>query len=217
MGRPNPYRHPLGRRCGDPKILPLAILLTLFYALPRPASLRHRLPEGEPVSDVPKAMSDPAVVEWRAALGQSTSAQLRETERERDEALRRAADLEQVRQELAQTKSTLDTFVEDNQRLESDRADLVDASLALKRTLAASQQDLTAMQEQRDEARAELEIAERERDGARAAAEEFWRQRDKARAERDALAKELSAARHQNRILAAENESALRRLNEVTP
>jgi hypothetical protein len=32
MGRPNPYRHPLGRRCGDPKILPLAIL---FYALPR--------------------------------------------------------------------------------------------------------------------------------------------------------------------------------------
>lgn len=33
MARPNPYRHPLGRSCR--KALPLAILLTLFYALPR--------------------------------------------------------------------------------------------------------------------------------------------------------------------------------------
>ena len=28
-------RHPLGRRCGDPRLLPLAVLLTLFYGLPR--------------------------------------------------------------------------------------------------------------------------------------------------------------------------------------
>jgi chromosome segregation ATPase len=111
---------------------------------------------GEEVSDV---STDPAVATWRTAmLGQSTSAQLRETQA----------------------------------------------------ALAASQADLTS-------ALADLEIAERERDGARAAAEEFWRQRDKARAERDALAKELSAAHHENRILTAENESALRRLNEVTP
>ena len=33
MGRPNPYRHPLGRSWR--KLAPLAILLTLFYALPR--------------------------------------------------------------------------------------------------------------------------------------------------------------------------------------
>jgi hypothetical protein len=33
MGRPNPYRHPLGRRCRD--LMPLALLMTLFYALPR--------------------------------------------------------------------------------------------------------------------------------------------------------------------------------------
>lgn len=28
-------RHPLGRRCGDKRILLLALLMTLFYALPR--------------------------------------------------------------------------------------------------------------------------------------------------------------------------------------
>lgn len=33
MGRTNPYRHPLGRRCRD--LMPLAILLTLVYGLPR--------------------------------------------------------------------------------------------------------------------------------------------------------------------------------------
>jgi hypothetical protein len=35
MGRPNPYRHPLGRTCRDPKNLLFAAVLTLFYALPR--------------------------------------------------------------------------------------------------------------------------------------------------------------------------------------
>lgn len=35
MGRPNPYRHPLGRRCGDPRRLLFAVVLLLFYALPR--------------------------------------------------------------------------------------------------------------------------------------------------------------------------------------
>lgn len=27
MGRTNPYRHPLGRRCGDPRTLGLVLLL----------------------------------------------------------------------------------------------------------------------------------------------------------------------------------------------
>jgi len=35
MGRTNPYRHPLGRTCGDKKKLLAAVVLTLFYALPR--------------------------------------------------------------------------------------------------------------------------------------------------------------------------------------
>lgn len=34
MGRTNPYRHPLGRRCGDPKVL-LLVLLMMPYALLR--------------------------------------------------------------------------------------------------------------------------------------------------------------------------------------
>lgn len=33
--RPNPYRHPLGRTCRDPKNILLALLLTLAYGLPR--------------------------------------------------------------------------------------------------------------------------------------------------------------------------------------
>lgn len=33
--RPNPYRHPLGRTCRDPGNLLFALVLTLFYALPR--------------------------------------------------------------------------------------------------------------------------------------------------------------------------------------
>jgi hypothetical protein len=35
MGRPNPYRHPLGRTCRDPKRPLLVVGMTLFYALPR--------------------------------------------------------------------------------------------------------------------------------------------------------------------------------------
>jgi exonuclease VII small subunit len=160
------------------------------------------------VSDV---SSDPAVDQWRTALGQSTSAQLRETQRERDEALRRAADLEQVRQELAQTKSTLDTFVEDNQRLESDRADLVDASLALKRALAASQQDLTRARGQVVDLLYIIDAFQIEsgadRNASYATGIEAVRK----------LRQDLAEARQQNRILTAENESTLRRLNEVTP
>ncbi|MFC7276263.1 hypothetical protein ACFQS1_19900 [Paractinoplanes rhizophilus] len=34
MGRTNPYRHPLGRRCGDPRIL-LGVLLLMPYAMAR--------------------------------------------------------------------------------------------------------------------------------------------------------------------------------------
>jgi hypothetical protein len=34
MGRPNPYRHPLGRTCRDPRLLLFAVLL-MPYALTR--------------------------------------------------------------------------------------------------------------------------------------------------------------------------------------
>jgi hypothetical protein len=34
MGRTNPYRHPLGRRCGDPRSLALVLLL-MPYAMVR--------------------------------------------------------------------------------------------------------------------------------------------------------------------------------------
>lgn len=33
--RPNPYRHPLGRTCGDKKTILAAVVLTLVYGLPR--------------------------------------------------------------------------------------------------------------------------------------------------------------------------------------
>jgi hypothetical protein len=34
MGRTNPYRHPLGRKCGDPRRL-LFVLVLMPYALTR--------------------------------------------------------------------------------------------------------------------------------------------------------------------------------------
>lgn len=34
MGRTNPYRHPLGRRCGDPRLLIVALLM-MPYAMVR--------------------------------------------------------------------------------------------------------------------------------------------------------------------------------------
>jgi hypothetical protein len=86
--------------------------------------------------------NDPAVTEWRAALGQSTSAQLRQTQA----------------------------------------------------ALAASQADLTA--------------AKAENADWRATAERYL-------AAQEELARELATARYQNRILTAENEAALRRLNEM--
>jgi septal ring factor EnvC (AmiA/AmiB activator) len=166
-------------------------------------------------------VTDPSTETWRAAVGQSTSAQLREATRLLEYALHLRMHGERApggNETWRQFDQDAEHFlrgmpVRPTPHLEAVKTQLAETQAAL----AASQQDLTAMQEQRDEARADLEIAERERDGARAAAEEFWRQRDKARAERDALAKELAAARHQNRILTAENEAALRRLNEVAP
>ncbi len=66
--------------------------------------------------------------------------------------------------------------------------------------LAASQADLTAMQQRYEEARAE--------------AREMRAQADHWLTKLRETAAELAAARHRNRILTAENESALRRLNE---
>jgi uncharacterized coiled-coil DUF342 family protein len=82
-----------------------------------------------------------------------------------------AADLEQVRADLAEAKALTDIFVQDNQRLEAERAERVDASFALR--------------DERDEARAEAKEW-------RAQAELYLTQRD------DAL-HDLAAARFQLR------------------
>ena len=73
-------------------------------------------------------MSDPAVQQWQQALGESTSAQLRRVEadltraeKELHDALRRAADLEQVREELAQAKLTSEGLLADLQDAEGER------------------------------------------------------------------------------------------------
>jgi hypothetical protein len=86
-------------------------------------------------------VADPSTETWRATLGQSTSAKLRQTQA----------------------------------------------------ALAASQADLTAAKAENADWRA---IAER------------------SLAAQEQLARELATARYQNRILTAENEAALRRLNE---
>src|SRR3954464_14167304 len=82
-------------------------------------------------------MTDPATAEWREAMGASHSAQLRQTqhdlaasqadltrvERELHDALRRAADLEQVREELAQRKFRNEGDLADIQDLTRERDD----------------------------------------------------------------------------------------------
>jgi hypothetical protein len=131
-------------------------------------------------------MTDP-VDTWHETMGLSTAAQLRraydelaaareETARtqqalaasqadltrakeELHDALRRSADLEQVRADLAEAKALTDIFVQDNQRLEAERAERVDASFALR--------------DERDEARAEAKQW-------RAQAELYLTQRDDA-------------------------------------
>lgn len=67
---------------------------------------------------------------------------LTRVERERDEALRRAADLEQVREELKQLRLLADGYLEDIQQLESGRDVHIDS-----------------LREQRDLARAEMSSA----------------------------------------------------------
>lgn len=42
MTSDNPYRHPQGRTCRDPRNILLAVVLTLFYALPRLAIDAYR-------------------------------------------------------------------------------------------------------------------------------------------------------------------------------
>jgi hypothetical protein len=108
-------------------------------------------------------------------------------QRDLDEALRRSADLEQVREELAFAKGMVDTYVEDNQRLEGARADLVDRSLALKQALAASQADLTRVERERDEARTSVRAYA-------ARTFELLDERDSARAELATATDELEQA-----------------------
>jgi hypothetical protein len=71
-----------------------------------------------------------------------TEQRLAETERERDEAVGRCADLEQVREELAEARKLLDIFEADNQKLEGENAELVDKSLALKAELVSARQEI---------------------------------------------------------------------------
>jgi hypothetical protein len=71
----------------------------------------------------------------RAAGGQpteSTSARLARVERERNDAVRRCADLEQVREELKQFRARADGYAEDIQELEGVRDRLVDEKRALR-------------------------------------------------------------------------------------
>ena len=78
-------------------------------------------------------MADPSTETWRAALGQSTSAQ------------KKISDL---------TNALFDAREENTALTES--LSIVERALRqLRRAFAASQQDLTAMQQQRDQARAD--------------------------------------------------------------
>jgi hypothetical protein len=101
-------------------------------------------------------MADPSTETWRAALGQSSSAQLRQ--------------------------------------MTAQASELTRLLLQTRQDLAASQADLTA--------------AQAENADWRATAERYL-------AAQEELARELATARYQNRILTAENEAALRRLNET--
>jgi hypothetical protein len=77
--------------------------------------------------------------------------------RERDEAVRRCADLEQVREELAQSRLLIDGYLEDVPELTGRNAELVDRSLALKAELAKTEQE-------RDELATQLAVTEQTRD-----------------------------------------------------
>lgn len=131
-------------------------------------------------------MADPSTETWRAtfaASGQSTSAQLRRAEEERDDAVSKAERMRGFWQECSRHRDEI------------------------KKALAASQADLSTMQQQRDEAREMYAEASNEARVMRKAAEQYL----------EALAKteaDLATARYQNRRLTAENEAALRRLNE---
>jgi hypothetical protein len=73
----------------------------------------------------------------QAALAAS-QADLTRTERERDEAVRRAADLEQVREELKQLRRLTDGYLEDIRHLESGQDAVID-SLRSQRDLARAE------------------------------------------------------------------------------
>lgn len=145
--------------------------------------------------------NDPAVSDWQAALGRSTSAQLRETQtafedtvvdlqrtqaalaasqadltrtkEELHDALRRAADLEQVREELRVARLRNEGDLEDIQELTSDLFALREN----ERIRAQTIRDLIA-----------------ERDEARAEAREMRTQRDRYAEREQALRGELASA-----------------------
>jgi hypothetical protein len=93
---------------------------------------------------------DPSVETWRSTLGQSTSARLRQTQRdlaasqadltrveaELHDALRRAADLEQVREELRIARFRHEGDLADIQDLTSERDGLVILNAELKAEVA---------------------------------------------------------------------------------
>lgn len=94
--------------------------------------------------------------------GGATSARLRQVEAELHDALRRAADLEQVRAELTEAKALTDIFVQDNQRLEAERAERVDASFALKDELDEARAEAAEMRAQLLKATEQNEVLRQE-------------------------------------------------------
>ncbi len=91
------------------------------------------------MSEWPKPM-DPILARNANGGGhaaESTSAHLRRVEAERDELAVRAADLEQVREELKQLRLSHEGCHDDYTQWAAEKAEMVDASLALKAQLAA--------------------------------------------------------------------------------
>lgn len=114
--------------------------------------------------------------------GGSTSARLRQVERERDEAVRRCADLEQVREELKQLRVRADGYAEDIQQLEGVRDQLVDEKRGLRAEMAR-------VETERDE---EAALAVRLR--------AFWNECSR---DRDLIMAELASARKELDLLRA--------------
>jgi chromosome segregation ATPase len=133
-------------------------------------------------------VTEPAITEWRAAIGQSTSAQLRDTQAA---LFASQADLTRAKDELAEATQLNTELRAEADELRAQVLAAAEQAETLRQVIADTMRDLNRVGNERDSLRIELRAAYRSLGDVEAEANQLRRQRAEATVNWHAAEKEL--------------------------